>query len=159
MVRSNLQFFCLELTAGLKRLYHCVNKQISNYANLKIKQTFATQRFNGDVSMKRRLILASALALSAVHVGPVWANADSAKTMTATANTAGAAQVSLDAVVEAVRQATLSTQVAGTIVGLTLIAIGLLGLYETYFEGGEEHGHEGEMNLAMAGEQQRAVQA
>jgi multidrug efflux system membrane fusion protein len=59
--------------------------------------------------MKRRLILASALALSVVHIGPVWANADSAKTMAATANTAGADQVSLDAVVEAVRQATLST--------------------------------------------------
>jgi RND family efflux transporter MFP subunit len=99
-----------------------VNKQISNCANLKIEQAFATQRFNGDVSMKRRLILASALALSAVHMVPVWANADSAKTMAATANTAGAAQVSLDAVVEAVRQATLSTQVAGTIVGLNVKA-------------------------------------
>jgi hypothetical protein len=48
---------------------------------------------------------------------------------------------------------------AGTIVGLTLIAIGLLGLYETYFESSEEHGHEGEMNLAMAGEQQAVLAA
>ncbi|MFN8956042.1 MAG: hypothetical protein ACK5V9_13860, partial [Burkholderiales bacterium] len=73
MVRSNLQLFCLEWTAGLKRLYYCVNKQISNCANLRINQAFAIPRFDGDVSMKRRLILASALALSAVHIGPVWA--------------------------------------------------------------------------------------
>jgi RND family efflux transporter MFP subunit len=72
--------------------------------------------------MKRRLILASALALSAVHMGPSWANANSTTTLAATANTAEAAQVSLDAVVEAVRQATLSTQVAGTIVGLQVKA-------------------------------------
>jgi membrane fusion protein, multidrug efflux system len=89
---------------------------------LKLKQTFAIPRFNGDVSMKRRLILASALALYAVPMGAVWANADSAKTMSATASTVGAALVSLDAVVEAVRQATLSAQVAGNIVGLNVKA-------------------------------------
>jgi hypothetical protein len=40
---------------------------------------------------------------------------------------------------------------AGTIVGLTLIAIGLMGIYETYFEAGEGHAHEGELALAAAG--------
>ena len=29
----------------------------------------------------------------------------------------------------------------GLIVGLTLVAIGVLGVYESYFEGGHEHGH------------------
>ena len=72
--------------------------------------------------MKRRLILASALALSGLPMIPGWASADNAKTMTAGAHSAGAADVSFDAVVEAVRQATLSTQVAGSIVGLTVKA-------------------------------------
>jgi membrane fusion protein, multidrug efflux system len=106
----------------MKRLYHCVNKQICNYANLKIKRAFATQRFNGDVSMKRRLILVSAFTLVSLYMLPAGASTDAAKTMAATANTGGVAQVSLDAVVEAVRQATLSTQVAGTIVGLNVKA-------------------------------------
>lgn len=72
--------------------------------------------------MKRRLILASALALSALPMGSLWASAASTPTMTAAAGASGAAEVSLDAVVEAVRQATLSTQVAGTIVGLSVKA-------------------------------------
>lgn len=72
--------------------------------------------------MKRRLILASALVLSTWSAGPALANPDSTKTMTAAANTPGSTEVSLDAVVEAVRQATLSTQVAGTIVGLSVKA-------------------------------------
>jgi hypothetical protein len=40
------------------------------------------------------------------------------------------------------------------VVGLTLIAIGLIGIYETYFEGGH-HGEEeeaAELKLAVAGE-------
>lgn len=72
--------------------------------------------------MKRRLILALAMVFSAWSTGLVWANADSTKTMTAVANMSGAAEVSLDAVVEAVRQATLSTQVAGSIVHLSVKA-------------------------------------
>lgn len=43
---------------------------------------------------------------------------------------------------------------SGTVVGLTLIAIGLIGIYETYFEGGH-HGEEeeaAELKLAVAGE-------
>lgn len=72
--------------------------------------------------MKRRLILASALALFTLPMELLWANAGSTKTMTAAVSMAGAAEVSLDAVVEAVRQATLSTQVAGTIVGLSVKA-------------------------------------
>jgi RND family efflux transporter MFP subunit len=72
--------------------------------------------------MKRRLILASTMALYALPVVPAWASPDSTKTITATANTARAVEVSLDAVVEAVRQATLSTQVAGAIVGLNVKA-------------------------------------
>ncbi len=72
--------------------------------------------------MKRRLILASAFTLASLYMLPVGASTDAAKTMAATANTGAAAQVSLDAVVEAVRQATLSAQVAGTIVGLNVKA-------------------------------------
>jgi RND family efflux transporter MFP subunit len=68
--------------------------------------------------MKRRLILASAFALSSLPMGSVLANADATKTMAVASNAAGVAEMSLDAVVEAVRQATLATQVAGTIVGL-----------------------------------------
>lgn len=42
---------------------------------------------------------------------------------------------------------------SGTVVGLTLMAIGLMGIYETYFEGSEAEEHEGEpeLKLAMAG--------
>lgn len=41
---------------------------------------------------------------------------------------------------------------SGTVVGLTLMAIGLMGIYETYFEGGEAEEHaEPELKLAMAG--------
>lgn len=36
---------------------------------------------------------------------------------------------------------------AGTIVGLTLIAIGALGIYETLFEGDEDDGHDDEEKL------------
>jgi hypothetical protein len=43
---------------------------------------------------------------------------------------------------------------SGVVVGLTLVAIGLMGLYETYMEGeegGGSHGGEGEIPLALAG--------
>lgn len=41
---------------------------------------------------------------------------------------------------------------SGTVVGLTLMAIGLMGIYETYFEGSEAEEHEeAELKLAMAG--------
>lgn len=41
---------------------------------------------------------------------------------------------------------------SGTVVGLTLMAIGLMGIYETYFEGHEaEEQEEQELKLAMAG--------
>lgn len=38
---------------------------------------------------------------------------------------------------------------SGTVVGMTLMAIGLMGIYETYFAQEEEE--EGELKLAMAG--------
>lgn len=38
----------------------------------------------------------------------------------------------------------------GTVVGLTLIAIGLMGIYETFFEKGGDH-HEEELKFAVAG--------
>jgi hypothetical protein len=42
---------------------------------------------------------------------------------------------------------------SGTVVGLTLIAIGLMGIYETYFEGQHaEEEEEQDLKLAMAGE-------
>jgi hypothetical protein len=52
------------------------------------------------------------------------------------------------------------TKWAGTFVGLTLIAIGLIGIYEAFFEKHEEgHGHAEEeeqaMKLALAGQQGR----
>ncbi|PUE50929.1 efflux transporter periplasmic adaptor subunit [Limnohabitans sp. 2KL-1] len=72
--------------------------------------------------MKRRLILGSAFTLAALQMVPLWATTDTPKIVAVTTNTAGATEVSLDAVVEAVRQATLSTQVAGTIVGLNVKA-------------------------------------
>jgi hypothetical protein len=37
---------------------------------------------------------------------------------------------------------------SGTVVGMTLMAIGLMGIYETYFAQDEE---EGDLKLAMAG--------
>jgi hypothetical protein len=37
------------------------------------------------------------------------------------------------------------------VVGLTLIAIGLMGIYETYFEGQHEEEEQGELKLAVAG--------
>lgn len=40
---------------------------------------------------------------------------------------------------------------SGTVVGLTLMAIGLMGIYETYFEGHGEEEEEQELKLAMAG--------
>jgi hypothetical protein len=40
---------------------------------------------------------------------------------------------------------------SGTVVGLTLIAIGLMGIYETYFEGQHEEEEQGELKLAVAG--------
>lgn len=40
---------------------------------------------------------------------------------------------------------------SGTVVGLTLIAIGLMGIYETYFEGAHEEEEQGELKLAVAG--------
>lgn len=45
---------------------------------------------------------------------------------------------------------------SGTVVGLTLMAIGLMGIYETYFAGpdAEEH-EEQELKLAMAGARAR----
>lgn len=39
---------------------------------------------------------------------------------------------------------------SGTVVGLTLVAIGVMGVYENYFEAAEQEQH-GELNLAMAG--------
>lgn len=74
--------------------------------------------------MNRRLMLAAAIALSGLPTVPVWANTDatSVKSVVAKASTAGGHEQSLDAVVEAVRQATLSTQVAGAIVSLSVKA-------------------------------------
>ena len=74
--------------------------------------------------MNRRLIWAAAMAIAAGSAGSVWANVDkSAKpTVAADANRPGANEVSLDAVVEAVRQATLSAQVPGAIVSLNVKA-------------------------------------
>ena len=74
--------------------------------------------------MNRRLIWAAAMAMAACSAGSVWANADTlAKpTVAAVANRPGANEVSLDAVVEAVRQATLSAQVPGAIVSLNVKA-------------------------------------
>lgn len=41
---------------------------------------------------------------------------------------------------------------SGTVVGLTLMAIGFMGIYETYFAGDEAEEHEEqELKLAMAG--------
>lgn len=41
---------------------------------------------------------------------------------------------------------------SGTVVGLTLMAIGFMGIYETYFEGHEADEHEEpDLKLAMAG--------
>ncbi len=72
--------------------------------------------------MKRHWILVTAWALLAPLMVPVWANSGVGKTTTVADLSAGAVSVSLDAVVEAVRQATLSTQVAGSIVGLQVKA-------------------------------------
>lgn len=72
--------------------------------------------------MKRRLMLASALTLAVGAAAPVWANTPKAAAPSTAAVPVAAALVSLDAVVEAVRQATLSTQVAGSIVSLNVKA-------------------------------------
>ena len=74
--------------------------------------------------MNRRSILAAAMAFAGLTSAPVWANAEAAavKSVAAQASVAGAQEVSLDAVVEAVRQATLSAQVPGAIVSLNIKA-------------------------------------
>ena len=73
--------------------------------------------------MKKRLILASTLAFVGLTMVPAWASDASAlKSSPAKANLAGLQEQSLDAVVEAVRQATLSAQVAGAIVSLNVKA-------------------------------------
>lgn len=74
--------------------------------------------------MNRHLMLAAVIALSGLSSVPVWANADAAgvKSMVVKAGARETHELSLDAVVEAVRQATLSTQVAGAIVSLSVKA-------------------------------------
>ncbi len=74
--------------------------------------------------MKKSLILAAVIAVSAWHPVTALANkeATALKSLTAKTLQAGADELSLDAVVEAVRQATLSTQVAGAIVSSTVKA-------------------------------------
>ncbi|WP_090043616.1 efflux RND transporter periplasmic adaptor subunit [Limnohabitans sp. 2KL-27] len=74
--------------------------------------------------MNRRSILAAAMALAGLSSASIGANAEVAavKSVSAQASAAGAQEVSLDAVVEAVRQATLSTQVPGAIVSLNVKA-------------------------------------
>lgn len=74
--------------------------------------------------MNKRLILTAALALAAWPVASAWAQA--APTVVASvagqAKPGGVHEVSLDGVVEAVRQATLSAQVPGAIVSLNVKA-------------------------------------
>ena len=74
--------------------------------------------------MNRQWILASAMAVAGLTSTPIWANPEAAavKSVAAQANTGVAQEVSLDAVVEAVRQATLSAQVPGAIVSLNVKA-------------------------------------
>ena len=74
--------------------------------------------------MNRRWILAAAMAFSGLSAAPVGAADDTAgvKSVVAKASAAGTQELSLDAVVEAVRQATLSSQVAGAIVVLNVKA-------------------------------------
>ena len=74
--------------------------------------------------MNRRLILAAAMALAELSSAQVWANTAAAvvPSVVAKASGAGAREVSLDGVVEAVRQATLSAQVPGAIVSLSVKA-------------------------------------
>ena len=74
--------------------------------------------------MNKRWMLAAAMALSGLPILAAWANADAAgvKSVAVKANSAGAQEVSLDGVVEAVRQATLSAQVPGAIVSLNVKA-------------------------------------
>lgn len=74
--------------------------------------------------MNRRSIVAVAMALAGLTSAPVWANteATAVKSVAAQASAAGAQDASLDAVVEAVRQATLSAQVPGAIVSLNVKA-------------------------------------
>jgi membrane fusion protein, multidrug efflux system len=72
--------------------------------------------------MNSHRILVSAFTFALLHMLPTWARTDAVKTVAVTARAGGAAEVSLDAVVEALRQATLSAQVAGTIVGLSVKA-------------------------------------
>lgn len=74
--------------------------------------------------MNRRLILAAAMAFSGLPTAPVWAADDTAgvKSVAAKASASSTQELSLDAVVEAVRQATLSSQVAGAIVILNVKA-------------------------------------
>lgn len=78
--------------------------------------------------MNRRWILTSALATTAtvLALAPAWAadtpSAQAVKSMAAKTNGAGLQELSLDAVVEAVRQASLSAQVAGAIVSLSVKA-------------------------------------
>lgn len=74
--------------------------------------------------MNRRSIWAMAMVLAAggsVSVG-AHANQSAVKSVAAQASAAGAQEVSLEAVVEAVRQATLSAQVPGAIVSLNVKA-------------------------------------
>lgn len=74
--------------------------------------------------MKNSLILAAVIAVSALQPVTLLANTEATtyQRLTAKALLAGADELSLDAVVEAVRQATLSTQVAGAIVSLNVKA-------------------------------------
>jgi len=64
------------------------------------------------------------MAIAGLNSTPIWANAEAAtfKTVAAQASAAGAQEVGLDGVVEAVRQATLSAQVPGAIVSLNVKA-------------------------------------
>ena len=74
--------------------------------------------------MNKRLILATAMALGVWPVASAWAQATptAVASVAAQASAAGAQEVNLDAVVEAVRQATLSAQVPGAIVSLNVKA-------------------------------------
>ena len=74
--------------------------------------------------MNRQWILAAAMALAGMNSAQVWANfgTSALKSVAAQDSATGAQEVSLDGLVEAVRQATLSSQVPGAIVSLNVKA-------------------------------------
>lgn len=74
--------------------------------------------------MKKRLILAAVIAASALQTVLAQTGTEAAglKSLTVKAQQTGVNEISLDAVVEAVRQATLSTQVVGAIVSMNVRA-------------------------------------